>query len=319
MQRFIFAAIVLFGLVSIATAQMLKPIVGGGYSAGGGGGGFQGVGDTLSGAKGHWGVIAYSAATRGHKMLGICDPAGANCADALSDATTGLVSSTQVRNSVTCGTVIGTDACRISAAYDDSGANACASGVCDLTISTPSGPMPYFLPNASGSVPAIVCRIANSSTLLSPATFAPSQPLSWAGSFMLDTSPSSGSIGTFLATGAASGAGQRLSVFNNSGTLQVDYFAGSGLLSGTVTTGAWYAIIGAQQATGTSGSVSVNGSTSSGTVGNHTTTDFTINLCKDPDTGSSDSKIMEAVAYNADINSNVSALTTTIRTNGGGF
>ncbi len=300
--------------IGIALAQVGIPWPGPGGTHGGAAG-FTGMGDTLSGAKGHWGTIAYSAATRGSNMLVICDPAGANCANAASDATTGIVSSTQVRNSVTCGTVIGTDACTINTLYDDSGANFCSSAACDMTTSN----LPYFLPNASGTVPAIVCRIAHNSQAQTAATFAPSQPLSWAGSFMLDTSPSSGTIAPFIATGAGSGAGQKVSVFNNSGTLQVDFFATNGLLSGTVTTGAWYAIIAAQQATGTTGSISVNGSTTSGTVGNHTTSDFTAHVCFTADSEISDSKYMEFAAYNADINSNVAALTTTIRANGGGF
>ncbi len=311
MQRFIFAAIALFVLVSVAAGQMLKPIVGGGYSAGGGGG-FTGIGDTLSGAKAHWGTIAYSAATRGQAMFSLCDVAGANCSDASSDATTGIVSSTQTRVNP-CGSTLGVDACRIHTLYDDSGANYCTgAAVC------PMGATPadlYFIPNVVGTVPGIKCN--GTSYYAIGGTFPiVSQPLSWLASVRVDTSPGGGNYNGLIDAGTTLGGGQTMG-FSNA-TIDAVYNAGSTITAPpAVSAGTFYAMIGTQPASGGTGTVSINGSTTTGTVGTAGNDTGVVRLCNDAGgIFPIQATFTEIGFYAADASGSVAGLTTTLRAKG---
>ena len=74
------------------------------------------------GAKIWWGLRAYSAAYRGGKAIRLCDHSFANCADVLTNATTGGLTGSLIRGSDDCSAI---NTCTISIVYDQSGQNLC--------------------------------------------------------------------------------------------------------------------------------------------------------------------------------------------------
>lgn len=144
------------------------PMTGAGLAkpAGGGGGGFVGPGDTQSGYKGFWGTMAFTTATRGNRLMNVCDNAGANCQDLNSDPTTGML----VGATLTGGTVCPGPNCRIKIWYDISAALNCnqigfvVPIACDLSNTTAAN-MPKLLASQFGSNPAVVCTSAAASAL----------------------------------------------------------------------------------------------------------------------------------------------------------
>ncbi len=309
-------AILLFDTLAVQ-GQMLKPIVGGGYSAGGGGGGFQGIGDAASGAKAHWGVIAYSAATRGQAMLSLCDTAGANCADASTDGTTGLVSSTQTRGSA-CGSTPGVDACLIQYLYDDSGANYCSGATpCKFDAFISGVGYLYFIPNAIGTIPAIKCVGASHYAVVTPFP-GYSQPGSMVAGVRVDVSPGGGNYAGLMNAGLPFAGGSTMG-FSNA-TIDAIRDSGSFILAPpAVSAGTFYSAIGTQAASGSSGSMSINGSTTTGTIGTAGDPTSILQICISPDGVSYPltASILEMAFYNADIASSVAAINTNMRANGG--
>jgi hypothetical protein len=285
-------------------------LLGAGKQASGGGASFTGMGDAKSGAKGHWGVIAYSAATRGSNMLELCNVGDAACANVASDATTGLVSSTQVIGGTTCGTTGGVDVCTIKTLYDDSGASNC-SGACNLVNAT-IGTRPVFLPNFSGSVPAIKCNAAAGAFAEKASGFTSlSQPVAWATSFSIDDDPGANQrIWSAGATGVVTGA--------SSGRLPF-FYSGSLLNEAAIATATLFAIIGTQEASGTNGTIVTNDtSPATGAVGN-AASGTSITVCADVGGGNAiDGKTLEGAIYNASLSSgDITALTNAMRANGG--
>lgn len=109
-------------------AQILSPILFGKSAAGGA---YAGMGDvTTSNVVAAWGLRAYSAATRGNKLVNVCDAADAHCADILSNATTG--SAVVPSSNPDCTG----SACTIKIFYDLSGQTHCGAAACDLSQAT---------------------------------------------------------------------------------------------------------------------------------------------------------------------------------------
>src|ERR1017187_4087747 len=61
------------------------------------GGGYAGILDVQGSPTSCWSLRACSAATRGAAAISLCDHSGANCADVLTDATTGMLTGRLVR------------------------------------------------------------------------------------------------------------------------------------------------------------------------------------------------------------------------------
>ncbi len=130
--------------------------------------GFTGFGDTQA-AYAHWGLAAYTAATRGsgNRVANVCDNTGGvdvACADYGTDSTTGIIES-KVVGGITCP---GNTNCHIKILYDTSGNTNCSGLACDLTrVSIATSPQ--LLSSRFGSLPAIVFSAASSEHLGSPA------------------------------------------------------------------------------------------------------------------------------------------------------
>lgn len=306
-------ALILFG--GTAYAQALQAIIADTHQ---GASSFVGIGDTLSGAKAHYGTIAYSAASRGANMLDIClsTNSGASdnigCITVASDATTGLVSSTQVIGGVTCATTANVNRCTVKTAYDDSGGSNC-SGACDVANAT-IATRPLFIPSASGTIPAIRCVNGGASFLdKSSGVTAIAQPVSMVGSWS-EPGDSGGNV-RVLSLPSSSNV-----LFGQSTGKKPFFFAGSVVnTSGTMTDNTFYAIQGSHDASGSGGSVSINGTTTTGTVG--TAAGGTgIAICNEVGGGGNgaDNSVLELAVYPQTLSgANITALTATQRANGG--
>ncbi len=269
---------------------------------------FTGVGNVLSGAKMHWGSIAYSAASRGSNMY-ICDAGtGGTCKDIASDATTGIVSSTQTVGSIgACGT--GGNQCYVQYAYDDSGANYCSSAACTLVSS--GATRPFFVVNASGSVPSVACTGAGAMLRTGGTDIA--APNTTLASANYTSTPGS-------AATAVGGNGDGTGYHNIGG---VSAFAWYGALKdgpGTASINTFYSLIGIS-ASG-NGSISRNGSTTTG--GPNGTFHSAFALCNmvsggGPGSFPLDGQILEAAIYGVDGTTSIAALTSAMRANGGGY
>jgi hypothetical protein len=102
-------------------------------AGGGGGGAFTGPCDLITCAAA-FGLRAPSAATRGNRLIQVCDAADAHCGDLLSDATTGHITNFVMTggSGVNCSSV----ACTIKTYYDILAANNCSAASCDVTQAT---------------------------------------------------------------------------------------------------------------------------------------------------------------------------------------
>lgn len=97
----------------------------------GGGATFQGLGDIKAGWSFVWGTRAFSAATRGNKLLNICNSTGGVdvlCADASSDPTTGQLVIPGLLSTFCPGSV-----CTIKTFYELTGSTNCGAPPCDAT------------------------------------------------------------------------------------------------------------------------------------------------------------------------------------------
>lgn len=291
--------------VGLSAAASLQAIIADTHQSGAAS--FTGIGDTLSGAKGHWGVIAYSAASRGSNMLNLCNVGDVACADVATDATTGIVSSTQVVGSITCGT--GANLCTVKKLYDDSGANLCTGSVACTLDNVSGGSRPTFVPNCIGTVPCI--QLVSGSHLQNLNNFVGtlSQPISRLGSISIPSAP--GAFSTFMAVGLTdqTGVDSSPAAFNYDGNV----------LSGaaTLTANTFYSILGTQDGSG-NGTVVLNGATTTGSVGTATaSTTFVVGATTtggNPFVGN----VLETAVYNVTFTgTNITNLTSTQRTNGG--
>ncbi len=132
----------------------------------------------------------------------------------------------------------------------------------------------------------------------------------------LDTTPASSHTATLFATGPGGNAGQVLEFYNNGGTLQIAYGAGSGLFY-NASLSTFYAVIGAQAASGSGGNMYVNGAVTSGTVGTNATNGTTY-ICNNPSALEyPDLKFIEGAFYNLDPSASATTITTNLRANGG--
>jgi hypothetical protein len=237
-----------------------------------GAGGYTGPGDlSLGTATAFFGLRAYSAATRGTKVINLCDTSGANCADVLTNATTGVLNAPGTRGAVNC-TTSGT--CLIKIIYDQIGTN--CSGVCDMNQTTTAN-MPV-LSNSCGALSKTFCIAfvrANADQFVQTASFASalSQPFT-----VSLVAVRTGTLTTAQGIAAPFGASSNRQFVFNSGTT-VGIYGGSGFVnSGTVSNSAWHSlqgvwndpsnsVVNVDGSNGTPGSGGTNNMTGPGVVG----------------------------------------------------
>jgi len=270
---------------------------------------FTGVGDTHSaGMVRHYGSIAYSSATRGQNMYNICDAntGTPTCKNIATDASTGLVSSTQSVGSIgTCGS--GANQCYIKIACDD------VNSVCTLTNGT-SAAWPRFIPNAIGSIPGIGC-VAASFLVLSGDNLNASAPVSIGATVSTTTVTS----GTLQGIADANGLGALL-YFSGDNPTKSSFYEGAELKGSLPSVNTFYSNIGTSDGAG-NGTIAQNGTTTTGAIGTNTTSGSSpIHICKGNSgdgVSSLDGTVIEVFWNTTDISSNIAALTTTMRANAG--
>jgi hypothetical protein len=91
---------------------------------------YSGPVDAVASATACWALRACSSAVRGNAAIQACDASGANCADVLTDATTGSLPASITRGATNCSG--GT--CTVKIVYDQTGSN--CSGPCNFSQST---------------------------------------------------------------------------------------------------------------------------------------------------------------------------------------
>jgi hypothetical protein len=142
MKRILLSALILGGL---AQAQALLEITSGLPSPASAA--FVGDGDVIpcGGNCVYWGLRAFSAATTGTRLVNVCIPADAACADLVSDSSGNLVITTI--GGMSCSVVT----CTIKIFYDPTGAMLC-SGPCDISQPAISQRL-VLMPAGLGSLP----------------------------------------------------------------------------------------------------------------------------------------------------------------------
>jgi hypothetical protein len=126
---------IIFAVCSLPASAQIGGLMfpGPGRPAASGGGGYTGPGDVKTSWTAWWGTRAFSAATAGNRLINICNSTGGTdvtCADAFSNASTGVLVIPGSLTSFCPGAN-----CTIKTYYDQSGASAC-SGPCDETQAT---------------------------------------------------------------------------------------------------------------------------------------------------------------------------------------
>lgn len=114
---------------------------------------YQGPGDIVS-FQAFWGTRAYSTATRGSKLLNVCNSTGGTdvgCGDLSSDATTGALVPATI-GGITCP---GAN-CTVKIVYDISGNTNC-TGACDLIQATIAS-RPTITTSCSAGRPCMACN-----------------------------------------------------------------------------------------------------------------------------------------------------------------
>lgn len=148
MMRLIFALLALFGLSEPIHAQpccllgVINPV-----SA------YTGLLDVVSNAGALYSVRAASAATRGNKLMNVCNSTGGvdvACLDIISNATTGNLVA-QTIGGITCP---GAN-CTVKTWYDISGNTNCSAAACNITQATIAS-RPLLTASCSGSVACVV-------------------------------------------------------------------------------------------------------------------------------------------------------------------
>ncbi len=312
MRAFWLIPAILFAVLEVAFAQL--PWQPGVVTPATSGGSFTGIGDvSATGIIAHGGSIAFKSSTRGTNMLRICDniTGGAGtCKNVATDATTGLVSSTQTVGSIgACGT--GGNQCYVDTTFDDSGANACTgSAPCDAPLVGSLRPM--FVPNGVGTIPTTRCSIAGAAfeTTLSVAS-AP-VPNTFIASVSIPATPPP--TGYYL--GYGSGVGARLA--NDGATSgKVFIYAGSIMYSSAaLAANTFTALIGVIPASG-NGTIDINGTTTSTGSAGTSASSGKISICNLAAAVTTDMDILEWAVYGSDQVANLAALTSALQTNGG--
>lgn len=227
--------------------------------------------DVVSSAWMWGGLRAASTADRGNKLINLCDNAGANCADASSDATTGNLVVTS-RGSDACATA---DDCLIHTIYDRSGSTNCSSAACDLANST-AAKMPTLKHNCvNGTLFCAVCTGANSTVLFNTSNSAQAQPLMFV-SFWDRTAVAQsyvlGSLGNTLFGSA------------NAASLAA-LFLGNSFIQPSASDNSFHSIIGSGN--GASSLLAVDGTSTSGNAGTNAINANNLELCASDSAGSS--------------------------------
>lgn len=221
------ACLFLLGLLCLAHARP-GPDSNYNIAISGGGGSYTGPIDVIASANNCYSVRACSAALRGTKALNVCDDTGANCADFLTDATTGdLIVTT--RGSNNCAS---TGTCRVQTAYDQVAANNCNGGVskCDITQATNSA-RPLLIPSCIGGKYCLSFASASSETLASASAIVSlSQPYTFS-----DVSVRTSGVTLQDITRVGSEA-----YYNGANTRSM--FAGTAQSVGSVTDGNWHIV-----------------------------------------------------------------------------
>jgi hypothetical protein len=193
---------IVFAIVSPVSAQGFN---GGGFNMGLGpfaSGGFAGPGDVLSGAKFYYGFECYNAAYAGNVADLVDTATGTTSGTRLQCSAGGTISA--VVSASTCATTTGGAAfisgglcspiattcavsCNVLTTYDQSGAAACVSGPCDLTMPTLAN-QPLYVNSCVNSKPCMKfvasdlnSGVTNTLTLAQPFTF--SQVMGRTGNF----------------------------------------------------------------------------------------------------------------------------------------
>lgn len=133
MKRFVLLLGLWLGMLSPAASQMMATGIGGGGFGGAGAPAYTGIGDIKS-FYAAWGTRAYSSATRGNKLVNVCNSTGGvdvGCADMLSDASTGAIVP-QTINGLSCPAAN----CTIKIWYDLTGNTNCSANACDQVQAT---------------------------------------------------------------------------------------------------------------------------------------------------------------------------------------
>jgi hypothetical protein len=198
-----------------------------------GGGAYTGPGDVTT-WKMFWSLRAYSSASRGTKLVNVCNSTGGvdvGCADMLSDATTGNLVSATI-SGITCP---GAN-CTVKTLYDISGQNFCTSGTapCDVTQATVASRPTLTANCVNTSLPCMTFVAASTQYLLSTAFgVATAQPTSstWISNYNTGRGGAA-SVGSQHSSGT-----MWFSQFNTS-----TFFINAGATLGPVTStdGAWH-------------------------------------------------------------------------------
>lgn len=179
--------------------------------------GYTGPGDIISYDM-YFGLRAYSAATRGQKLINACNSTGGvdvGCADLSSDATTGRLVPATI-SGITCP---GAN-CTIKIYYDLLGANACNSLTCDETQTTISAR--DTLDSSCAPLSVSVCATSQGSIYFNPNNYA---PLNGPGPIFLSASWKMINNGTEQAVIGGFGSATQLFNWSHSGVPSVGFTA----------------------------------------------------------------------------------------------
>lgn len=222
--------------------------------------GFQGPGDVVSGAKVFWGLRCYNTAYTGN-VADVWDSAtGLTTQTLITCSSGGILNETVNSLATTCAS-----GCRIKTLYDQSGANSCGGGVCDLDQAINASRPPFTL-NCIGS---LSCLTFSGSQTLGKASFlSQAQPYTFS-QVIQDTNSSA--VATYFTN-------QTAIYLSLNTTPAIDLFAGT---HGTVTisTSTWYAVQGVFN--GASSIIYLNGSSNSVNLGTSAATTGTITFGSD--------------------------------------
>lgn len=235
-----------------ARAQVGLPWPGPGTPASsGGGGGYTGPGDVKTFTA--WaGFRAYSSATRGNKFANVCQPAGSNCIDLNTDATTGKAPNAPTVNGSACNN--SGHVCTVAKLYDQTG------GGNDFSNGTPAQ-QPLYLTSALSSMPCGQYAKASTQSLSMITNPVIAQPYSISGVF--ERTGSTTAQNYVLANG--------LYFFYHEAAVNVfDVYAGTTVLAVTANDNAFHAGQGVYN--GASSAAYVDGTSTSGNAGTTTPT-----------------------------------------------
>jgi hypothetical protein len=232
------------------------------------GGGFVGAGDTVAGAAAYWGLRAYTTATRGNKLLNVCNSTGGvdvGCADLFSDATTGILASATV-SGITCP---GAN-CTVKIAYELTGNTGCIGGLpCNVSQNTVAT-RPTLSSSCVGSNPCIVCHGTTSALASGSVNSSTAQPYT--------LSSVAKRTGSFTALQSAIAAGSN-AVLGFGGSANTSLLFGGSSFTAAATDSAFHAMQGVVN--NTSSVLTTDGVDQTGTAGTNATGTASFFLCDD--------------------------------------